>query len=183
MFRSTYTLATIVLALAAASCRSGPTDARRQEWDSGAGIKGQLTGYNTIVSAHKGKVGFLKTYDVTDFGGPAYPWKYVQNVDHKELGFIDQFGKAYLRHEYSPWEQAQQNRDARYDVLPSDSLENNVMRMLGIDVTTDRLTFPATTQADIAGDTGAPHLAGPGITPAPAAPAPAPAAAPEQPKK
>jgi hypothetical protein len=177
MFRSTFTLATIVLALAAASCRSGPSDARRQEWDSGAGIHGKLTGYQTILSAHQGKVGFLKTYEVTEFGGPSYPWRYVQNVDHKELGFINQFGTAYIRHEYSPAEQAQQNRDARYDVLPADSIENNVMRMLGIDLTMDRLTFPDATHEDVAGDSGAPHLAGPGITPA-AAPAAAPAPAP-----
>jgi hypothetical protein len=173
MFRSTFTLATIVLALAAASCRSGPSDARRQEWNSGAGIHGTLTGYHTIMSAHKGKVGFLKLYDVTEFGGAPYPWKYVQDVDHKELGFINQFGTAYIRHEYAPSEQAQQNRDARYDVLPADSLENNVMRMLGIDVTTDRLTFPESTHEDVAGDSGAPHLAGPGITPASAPAAPA----------
>jgi hypothetical protein len=171
MFRPTFTLLPIVLALAAASCRSGPTDARRAEWGKGALIHGELVDYRTISSAHKGVVGYIKVYNVTEAKGNPYPWKYVYDADWKELGFIDQFGKAYVRHEYSPSEQAQQNRVARWDVMAADSLENNVMRMLGIDVTTDRLTFPATTHEDIAGDKGAPHLAGPGITPA-AAPAP-----------
>jgi len=184
MFRPTFTLLPIVLALAAASCRSGPTDARRAEWGKGALIHGELVDYRTISSAHKGVVGYIKIYDVAEAKGNPYPWKYVYDKNWKELGFIDQFGKAYRYHYYSPWEQAQQNRDLRMDVMPADSLENNVMRMLDIDVTSDRLTFPETTQTDIRGDVGAPHLAGPGITPvAPGAPTPAPTTAPAAPAK
>jgi hypothetical protein len=176
MFRPMLKLAPIVLALVAASCRSGPTEARRAEWDKGAGIKGKLAGYHTIMAAHKGKVGFIKVYDVTEFGGNPYQWKYVYDVDWKELGFVDQFGGAVRYHYYSPSEAAHQNRVLRADRLPADSLENNVMRMLDIDVTTDRLTFPASTTSDITGDTGAAHLAGPGITPAAGAVEPTPPA-------
>ena len=166
MFRPIFTALLVGAALAAASCRSSPSEERRAEWDHGAGIHGTLTGYYTIVSANQGKVGFLKTYDVTEFGGAPYPWKYVYDVDHKELGFVDQFGGATMYHFYPPSEAAQQNLVLRATKLPSDSLQRNVMRMLGIDPATDDLTFPVASKADITGDTGAPHLAGPGIVPA-----------------
>jgi len=175
MLRPTFALASIVLALAAASCRSGPSDERREEWERGALIHKTLTGYHTIVSAHRGKVGFLKIYDVTEGGGNPYPWKYVYDADWHELGWVDQFGGAVKYHVYSPSEQAFQKLELRGDKLPADSLENNVMRMLDIDPSTDRLTFPVSTTQDITGDTGAPHVAGPGITPPTVVPEKAPA--------
>ncbi len=166
MVRPMSVAASIVLALAAAACRSGPSAERRDEWDRGALIHQTLVGYHTIESAHKGKVGYVKVYDVTEGGGNPYQWKYVYDADWKELGFITQFGSAMRYHEYSPAEQAQQKLEMRGDWMPADSLENNVMRMLDIDITTDRLTFPVSTHEDIAGDTGVAHLAGPGVTPA-----------------
>ena len=149
-------------AVFAASCRSSPSEQRLRELEQGANIKKTLVGYHTIVSAHKGKVGYLKVYDVTEGGGPAYPWKYVYDADWRELGYITQFGTATMYHRYSPSEQAFQKRELRGSVLPSDSPERNVMRMLEIDPSTDDVTFPAASQADITGDT-APHLAGPGV--------------------
>jgi hypothetical protein len=166
MFRPMLVAAPIVLALAAASCRTGPSDERRDEWEKGGLIHRTLVGYHTIMSAHSGKVGYVKVYDVTEGGGNPYPWKYVYDVNWKELGFVTQFGSAMRYHEYPPSEQAAQKLELRGDWMPSDSLENNVMRMLGIDITTDRLTFPPSTHEDIAGDANLPHLAGPGVTPA-----------------
>jgi hypothetical protein len=166
MIRPTSAFALIGLALLAASCRSGPTDERRQQWERGAGIRQKVTGYYTIVSAHTGKVGFVKTYDVSDFGGSPYEWKYVYDRNWKELGFIDQFGKAYVYDYYSPSEQAFRNEVLRLSVLPSDSIERNVMRMLGIDTATDQVTLPKSEPSDITDDTnGDQHLAGPGIVP------------------
>jgi hypothetical protein len=165
MNRPTVALSLAFLALAAASCRTSPTDARREEWERGALVQRKVKQYHTIVSAHTGKVGYVKVYDVVEGGGVPYEWKYVYDANWKELGFVDQFGGATKYHYYSPSEQAQQNLDLRATRLPSDSLQRNVMRMLDIDPSTDDVTFPVATTADITGDTGM-HLAGPGIVPA-----------------
>jgi len=37
----------------------------------------------------------------------------------------------------------------RVDRMPADSTENNVMRMLGLDLSRDNVTFPVATAADI----------------------------------
>lgn len=165
MNRPTVALALAALALAAVSCRTSPTDARREEWEKGALVQRKVKAYHVIVSAHKGKVGYVKVYDVTEGGGVPYEWKYVYDADWKELGFVDQFGGATKYHYYSPSEQAQQNLDLRATRLPSDSLQRNVMRMLGIDPATDDVTFPEAKREDIAGVEAMP-LAGPGIVPA-----------------
>lgn len=166
MIRPTYTLALIGLGVAAASCRTSPTDARREEWANGALIHREVKEYHVILSAHKGPIGFIKVYDVTDGGGPPYPWKYVYDSNWKELGFVDQFGSATMYHYYPPSEAAQQNLDLRATKLPSDSLEANVLRMMDVDPSTDELTFPVARTQDITGATTAVPMAGPGITPA-----------------
>ncbi len=165
MIRPTYTLALMGLALAAAACRTSPSDERRREWENGALIHREVREYHVIVSAHNGPIGYLKVCDITEGGGPTYPWKYVYDSNWNELGFVDQFGGATKYHYYAPSEQAQQNLPLRATKLPSDSLEANVMRMMDIDPSTDELTFPTATRQDIAGDKGT-FLAGPGVVPA-----------------
>lgn len=155
-----------VLALGAASCRTSPSEERFRQWQRGALVQRELRGYHVVRSANRGNVGYLKVYDVTEAGGPAYPWKYVYDANWKELGFVDQFGGAYRYHYYSPAEQAQQNEVLRASRMPSDSLDRNVMRMLGIDPATDDVTFPEATRADIVGAPAGTPLAGPGIVPA-----------------
>lgn len=152
--------------LGAAACRTSLSDERRTAIaKDGAIVKKEIRDYRVIVSGHRGKVGYMKIYDVTEGGGVAYPWKYVYDLDWNELGFLDQFGGAYKYHYYSPSEQAQQNRVLRAMRLPSDSPEANVLRILDIDPSTDDATFPVATRADITGDKGT-HLAGPGEVPA-----------------
>ena len=131
----------------------------------GANIQRTLKEHHVIVAAHRGRVGYIRVEDVRESGGPTYEWKWVYDANWTELGFLDQFGNAYKYHFYSPAEQAQQNRDLRLTRLPSDSPEANVLRILGIDPSTDDATFPRATRADITGDTGV-HIAGPGIVPA-----------------
>jgi len=164
MIRPTSTLALIGLALAAASCRTSPSDARRREIDNGALVHREVKEYRVILSAHNGPIGYLKTFSMTEGGGPPYDWNYVYDKDWKELGFVDQFGSATKYHYYPPSEQAQQNVDLRATKLPSDSLQANVLRMMDIDPSTDELTFPVARTEDITGTTLVP-LAGPGIVP------------------
>ena len=166
MLRPTLRLSLFAVALAAAGCRASPTPERFAEWHRGALIRKEVRSYEVIDSAHRGRVGFLKTYDVTEGGGPSYPWRYVYDNDWNELGFIDQFGSAYAYHVYTPSEQAQQNETLRAMRLPSDSIEDNVLRMLGIDTATDSATFHPATRDDIAGAPTKAPLAGPGVVPA-----------------
>lgn len=166
MSRSLTCLALCILALSATACRTSLSDKRRAAIEGGALIKRDVKSYHVIQAAHRGRVGFVKVFDVTEAGGPPYPWKYVYDNDWRELGFVDQFGSAYKYHYYSPSEQVQQNETLRVTRLPSDSLERNVLRILDIDPSTDELTFPAATRSDITGDAGTVPLAGPGIVPA-----------------
>lgn len=172
MLRPALALVVACAALAAASCRSSPSEGRREEIRQGAKIQREIKDYRVIMAGHRGKVGYLKVYDVTEGGGTPYEWKYVYDINWRELGFVDQFGGATKYHFYSPSEQQQQNRELRATRLPSDSLEANVLRMLDIDPSTDSATFPVATKADITGDTGV-LMAGPGVVPAKAQPAPA----------
>lgn len=166
MYRPLTCLALCILALSAPACRTSLSDKRRAAIEGGALIKREVKSYHVIQAAHRGRVGYVKLFDVTEAGGPPYPWKYVYDNDWRELGFVDQFGSAYKYHYYSPSEQVQQNETLRVTRLPSDSLERNVLRMLDIDPSTDELTFPAAARSDITGDAGTVPLAGPGIVPA-----------------
>jgi hypothetical protein len=166
MSRPLTCLALCLLALAASACRTSPSDKRRAAVEGGALIHREVKSYHVISAAHRGRVGYVKVFDVTEGGGPPYEWKYVYDNDWRELGFVNQFGGATKYHYYSPSEQVQQNQTLRATPLPSDSLERNVLRMLDIDPATDELTFPVASRADITGDTGTLPLAGPGIVPA-----------------
>lgn len=158
-------LALAVLALAAPACRTSLSENRRTAIEKGALIRYEPVGYHVIQAAHRGRVGFVKVENISEAGGPPYQWKYIYDNDWRELGWVDQFGGATKYHYYTPSEQAQQNETLRAERMASDSLERNVLRMLDIDPSTDELTFPVASRADITGDTGM-HLAGPGIVPA-----------------
>ena len=119
--------------------------------DRGALMKREIApnGYRQVYSAYNGKIGFLKHYHVQEAGGAIYKWKYVYDLDHKELGFIDQFGVAYRYHYYPEQEQRIHRQPHRTERMPEDSAPRNVMRMLGVDPSKDEVTFPVATGADI----------------------------------
>jgi hypothetical protein len=139
---------TILAVLAAAvliapACTSTSTSTTR--WgnvEDGALMNRTLRSYHAINSAFQGKVGYVKVFDVTEAGGPVYQWKYVYDLDYRELGFIDQFGKAYRYHELSEIGQEAMQETMTVTEMPADSAERNTMRMLGIDPATDDVTFP-----------------------------------------
>ena len=145
-------LAVCVAALAAtaAGCKQMPSDAEVEANRDGAQMHRDVRSYHVVYSDHRGKVGYVKVFDVTEGGGPAYRWKYVYDLDWNELGFIDQFGTAYQNKPYSPFETDFQTKPIRVVRLPSDSAERNAMRMLGIDPALDDVTFPAASAADLA---------------------------------
>ncbi len=130
-------------ALVAPACQSSSTT--RTNWSDvkeGDLMRRSLRSYHVVNSAYQGQVGFLKVYDVTEAGGPVYQWKYVYDLDYNELGFIDQWGKAYRYHRLPQADAAAQKKPMRIEHLPSDSTEANVMRMLGLDPSVDEVTFP-----------------------------------------
>lgn len=165
MSRPLTCLALCVFALAAPACRTSVTEQRRIAIDKGALIQRTPKEWYVVQAAHRGAIGYMRLDEVTEGGGPSYPIRYVFDKDWRELGLVNQFGGAWKWHYYSPSEQQQQNEALRAMPLPSDSLQANVLRMFDIDPSTDDLTFPVASRADITGDKGMP-LAGPGIVPA-----------------
>jgi len=139
---------TILAVLAAAvlvapACTSTTTTQTR--WGSvenGALMERSLRSYHAVNSAYQGKVGYMKVFDVTEAGGPVYRWRYIYDLEYTELGFIDQFGKAYQYHVLPTISQAAQKKPLKVTEMPADSAERNAMRMLGIDPATDDVTFP-----------------------------------------
>lgn len=137
--------------LAAAGCRSTLTDERVHQIHSGALISRSLKSYHLVYSENDRKVGYLKVFDVQEGGGPTYPWRYVYDLDFNELGYIDQFGNAYRNVPYGTFQQEIHDKSFRVDRLPADTLEANVMRMLGINPAFDNVTFPVASSADLVG--------------------------------
>lgn len=134
-----------------AGCGSIPTKAERAAVAEGSRFERELAAYHVVNSANTGRVGFVKLYDVAEHGGARYQWRYVCDLNHNEVGFIDQFGAAHQLKPYSPFESGFQKYSVRDITLPSDTVERNVMRMLGIDPAFDDVTFAVATTADIAG--------------------------------
>lgn len=130
-------------ALAAPACQSS-TETRTSwgDFDESDLMRRQLRSYHAVNSAYQGKVGYLKVYDVTEAGGPAYRWRYVYDLSYNELGFIDQWGNGYRYHRLPEADASAQQKPMRVEHLPSDSTEANVMRMLGLDPSVDEVTFP-----------------------------------------
>jgi len=132
-----------VAVLAAPACQSTTTTRTKWADDENAALMHRtLRSYHAVNSAFQGKVGYLKVFDVAEAGGPVYQWKYVYDLSYEEVGFIDQWGKAYRYHPLPDADQMAQKRPLRVDHLPADSTERNVMRMLGIDPALDQVTFP-----------------------------------------
>ena len=139
------------LALAPAACRTTRSKTRLKELEQGALVVKNLKSYHVVRAAHEGKVGYLKVFAVREGGGVPVDWKYLYDTDFKELGFIDQFGTAYRYHYYSETEQSTHKRPFRLDRMPADGLDENVMRLLGLDPAVESVTYPNATQADIVG--------------------------------
>ena len=131
-----------VVVVAPACHTSTTTRTNWSDYDEADLMRRTLRSYHAVNSAYQGQVGFLKVYDVTEAGGPVYQWKYVYDMSFNELGFIDQWGKAYRYHRLPEAAAAATKKPMRVEDLPSDSTEANVMRMLGIDPSIDEVTFP-----------------------------------------
>jgi len=134
-----------------AGCGSIPSKAERAAIAEGSRLERDLTAYHVVNSVNTGRVGFVKTYNVTETGGATYQWRYVYDLNLNEVGFVDQFGTAHHLRPYSPFESGYQKYSVRDIVLPTDSIEANVMRMLGMNPATDSVAFAVATNADIAG--------------------------------
>ncbi len=144
-------LALLLGALVAPACRTTITQDQHRQVDRGSRMSRQLRAYHAVNAAHAGHVGFLKVFDVTEQGGPTFTWKYVYDTDFEEVGFVDQNGTAYRHHVLRGIQQEAMGRESRLERLPTDSLQRNVMRLLGIDPALDDVKFPVVSQSDIAG--------------------------------
>lgn len=139
----------LAAALAAPGCRSAMSAEEEAAVANGSRMRWELKSYHLIYSEHRGPVGYMKVYDVTEAGGPAYTWKYVLDKDLKKIGWVDQFGNAYLIHQYPRGSMPDPREGERVIRLPSDSIQRNTMRMLGIDPALDNVSFPVAKEGDI----------------------------------
>ena len=151
MRRNLLAFALLAAALAPVACRTSMTQSRRDQVRMGALIKRTVNQYHVIYSENDRGVGFIKVFDIQEGGGPTYQWKYVYDNDWTELGFVDQFGTAYRYEYYGQLQQEIHDKTFRTDRMGPDSIENNVMRMLGINPAFDNVSFPVATSQDIAG--------------------------------
>lgn len=137
------------LAAAAGGCRSAMPESEVQAVRDGALMKRDLRSYHLVYSEHRGAVGYLKVFDVTEAGGATFTWKYVYDKDFNELGWIDQFGNARRFHVYPDGAVPDPRTPIRVIAMPTDSIQRNTMRMLGIDPSTDDVSFPLAKDGDI----------------------------------
>jgi hypothetical protein len=142
-------LALAACALGLAGCRFANPEPRVRAVREGALMDRELRSYHVVYSEHRGPVGYLKVYDVREAGGPSYRWSYVYDKAFTELGWIDQFGHAYAYHRYPEGAMPVPTEPLRVVELPTDSVQRNAMRMLGIDPATDNVSFPPASDADI----------------------------------
>jgi len=100
-----------------------------------------------VIWTRGGKLGYLRTYDVAEVSSPGetpVPIHYVLALDLKtDLGWVSDNGLGE-RFEYP----AQKIREARRTPferiqLPSDSIENQIKRILGVDPGTEIALRPA----------------------------------------
>jgi hypothetical protein len=150
-FPRTLALALVLLAAPlAAGCASAASPERANKAAAdGMFFHRTLKSYHVVQSAHRGPVGFLKVYEVQEAGGAVSAWKAIEDPEHKELGIVNSFGKAWQWEEYPPGAMPNPREPYRLREMPVDSIERNAMRMLGIDPATDEVTFPVAQAGDI----------------------------------
>lgn len=131
-----------VLALGASGCRSGGKKAE--------GVKAPDMAIKDfkVVWTRGGKLGYLKTYDVSEPGQPKVRIHYVEDVDFRQVGWVADDGQGE-RFDY-PAAAIGEAKRAVFDriALPVDTIENQVRRIFQVDPETD-LAFQRATEADI----------------------------------
>jgi len=140
-----------LVALPLAACRSALSERRVEEIERGDLMSRRLLSYHVAHSAQAGNVGYVKVFAVREAGGHEYPWKYVYDQEWNELGFVDQFGNAFVYQARTEFERDIHGSGLRVRRLPSDSSERNVARILGLDPALHDMTFPEASRADILG--------------------------------
>ena len=120
---------------------------------SGPGVRMDIRNYQ-VIWARGGKLGYLRTYDVTDGSkesGAAVPIHYVLDLDLKtDRGWVSDNGLGE-RFEYPAPRMREALRSPFERVtLPVDSVENQIKRILGVDPALEIRLMPAS-PADLGG--------------------------------
>jgi hypothetical protein len=144
----------LLLAVLSAACASRKGDAapgsahespasRRQE------LRREIVGYRTVWLRGSGKIGFVKSYAVSEGTAEPVVIHFCEDVDNIERGWVgdDGQGVKYASLENRTGAARREAFDAQD--LPVDSLENQVRRILGLDPLAD-IALLETTRADLA---------------------------------
>jgi hypothetical protein len=126
-------------ALGAAACGStkkGPPPS------PGTDLAMQIKGYQ-VVWTRGGKLGYMRTYDVSRRGESPVEIHYLEDLDFRQVGWVANDGQAE-RWVYPPTKVAEAKR-ITFDrvTLPVDTLENSVKRIFEVDPLTEIALRPA----------------------------------------
>lgn len=136
----------VAAGLGAAGCGSTGSGVSSDTTMAAGGIGMTLTNYQ-VIWTRGGKLGYLRTYDVADTKRPgesSVPIHYVLDLDLKtERGWVADNGLGE-RYEY-PSDEVREARRLPFEriELPSDSIHNQIKRILGVDAATEIKLVPA----------------------------------------
>jgi len=140
----------LVLAVAAAAAaaalpacgskRTAEPAGRPKEYESALSLR--IKDYR-VVWTRGGRLGYLQSYDASEAEGPTVTLHKVLDNDFREMGWFADDGQGE-RFVYPPRKVGEALRTAfQREVLPVDSLENQVKRILGLAPTTEIALAPA----------------------------------------
>jgi hypothetical protein len=111
-------------------------------------IRREIVGYRTVWLRGSGKVGFVKTYAVSEGTAAPVVIHFCEDTENVERGWVgdDGQGVKYAALENRTGAARREAFDAQD--LPVDSLENQVRRILGLDPLAD-IALLETTRADL----------------------------------
>ena len=117
----------VAAAFGASGCRSSGAAAPA---GGGAGVAMKIKGYR-VVWTRGGKLGYLKTFDVSRPEEPTVELHYVCDLEFRDIGWIANDGQAE-RYEIPEQKVREAYRESFERVtLPVDTLENQVRRIFG----------------------------------------------------
>jgi hypothetical protein len=144
--RTVLVLAIAAAALAPSGCRTSKrAEGLERPAEYATDLRMEARDYR-VIWTRGGKLGFLQTFAVSEPRGPTVTMHHVLDTEFRQVGWIANDGQGE-RFVY-PAERIGEAKRTTFErvVLPVDTLENQVRRILGVDPTTEIALAPAADQ-------------------------------------
>jgi hypothetical protein len=141
--------AVLLLSAAAAAAGCGSTkDPAPGAAPSAADAPVRKIKASRVIWTRGGKVGYLQTYDMAPAGGSPVEIHYAEDLDFRERGWVANDGQGVMFR--YPEDEIREAFRAPFfeDPLPTDTIENNVKRIFGLDPRTE-IAFRPASEADV----------------------------------